>query len=248
MNTVTIKGSIYDLSNPIDISIPIHKGFGQVNAFWAPPARMTPVKEGDFIGATKLGGCVNFMNLQINPHGNGTHTECVGHIALEEYNVTECIIDVWHKAELISIYPALLENGDKAIQKHHFESLFENKQNVKALILRTLPNDDTKKSRTYSGNNPPYIEPEAMEFLVSKGIEHLLLDLPSVDREMDDAKLACHKIFWNYPSDNIRKHCSITELIYVDESIKDGFYGLHIQMPSILMDAVPSRPLMYREV
>ena len=45
----------------------------------------TPVVAGDFVGSTASGGPVNFFNIRVNPHGNGTHTECVGHIAREPY-------------------------------------------------------------------------------------------------------------------------------------------------------------------
>ena len=66
-----------DLSQPLDISIPLDEA-AQVNCFYAPLYRTDPVIAGDFIGATNKGGPVNFLNIKLNPHGNGTHTECVG--------------------------------------------------------------------------------------------------------------------------------------------------------------------------
>ena len=33
-----------------------------------------------FTGSVAEGGSVNFRNIAFNPHGNGTHTECLGHI------------------------------------------------------------------------------------------------------------------------------------------------------------------------
>ena len=122
--------------------------------------------------------------------------------------------------------------------------MFEKTPGVTALIIRSLPNHEDKCSRNYSGTNPPYLTPEAMEYIVQQGIEHLLLDLPSVDREQDEGKLACHKIFWNYP-EHPRKHCTISELIYVPDTIKDGNYLLQIQIPNISCDAAPSRPVLY---
>lgn len=244
---LSFQNKQFDLSMPLDISIALHKGFGQVNAFYAPPFRAQPVKEGDFVGATKLGGPVNFMNVQMNPHGNGTHTECVGHIALEDHHVNECLTSFYHLAEVISVYPALEENGDKIIDRKHIEAMFDPKEHIKALIIRTLPNDSDKTSRNYSGNNPPFLSNEAMKYIVACGIDHLLLDLPSVDREQDEGKLACHKIFWNYP-ENPRLHCTITELIFVPNHIQDGEYLLHIQIPNMTLDAVPSRPVLYRAI
>lgn len=242
---LTLNSREFDLSSPLDISIPMHSGFGQVNAFYAPPFRFSPVKEGDFIGATKLGGAVNFMNIQLNPHGNGTHTECVGHISTEEYSVNECFKDIYTLAELISVYPNMRENGDKVIEKHHIESMMSSNKEISSLILRTLPNDIEKTSRNYSGTNPTFLCPEAMTYIYSLGIKHLLVDFPSVDKEQDEGKLSCHKIFWNYP-ENPRIDCTITELIYVDNAIKDGLYLLSNQIPNIKMDAVPSRPLLYK--
>lgn len=242
-----LENHTFDINQPIDISISIHSGYGQVNAFYAPPFRFTPVKEGDFVGSTKLGGVVNFMNLQINPHGNGTHTECVGHISTEEYYVNECLRDFFTLSELISVYPNFRENGDKVIELQHLESLFENEHKVKSLIIRTLPNEEDKKSRNYSGSNPTYMSPEAMEYVVSKGIEHLLVDFPSVDKEQDEGKLSSHKVFWQYPSQT-RVHSTITELIYVENKVKDGIYLLNNTIPNIKMDAVPSRPVLYSKV
>jgi hypothetical protein len=34
-------------------------------------------------------------------------------------------------------------------------------------------------------------------FLHESGIQHLLIDLPSVDKEKDEGKLLAHKAFWN---------------------------------------------------
>ena len=36
-----------------------------------------------------------------------------------------------------------------------------------------------------------------MEYIVELGINHLLVDLPSIDRIYDEGKLANHRIFWN---------------------------------------------------
>lgn len=241
---LNIENYAIELKNELDISIGLHSGFGQVNAWHAPPVRIQPVKAGDFIGSVKLGGAVNFMNLQINPHGNGTHTECVGHIAKEDYYVNECIKDYFYLAELISVYPTMLENGDKIIDVPHL-SMISHKGEAKGIIIRTLPNDNEKLERQYSETNPPYITNEAMKMIVDYGYDHLMIDTPSVDREYDDGKLDCHHIFWSYP-ENTQSHKSITELIYVPNEIKDGLYLVQNQIINIKMDAVPSRPILYQ--
>lgn len=235
----------YDLNKKLDISIGFHSGFGQVNAFHAPPFRMSPVKEGNFIGSTKLGGSVNFMNFQCNPHGNGTHTECVGHISSDDHFVNECIQDDYYEAELISVYPTLRRDGDRVIERHHLVAM-KSDNTLDGLIIRTLPNDSTKKERNYSGTNPIYICPDAMRFIVEQGVKHLLVDIPSVDRESDEGRLSCHKIFWNYPEDPKIDH-SITELVYIPDYIKDGFYLVLNPIMNIRLDAAPSRPVLLRE-
>ena len=96
----------------------------------------------------------------------------------------------------------------------------------------------------YSNTNPPYLEKEAAEFIVSRGIDHLLIDLPSVDRESDNGVLAAHHSFWEYPH-NTQLHRSITELIYVPNNIVDGTYLLNLQIASFENDASPSKPVLY---
>jgi hypothetical protein len=81
--------------------------------------------------------------------------------------------------------------------------------------------------RRKSGNIQRPIHPISLQrlcnMIVNLGYEHVMIDTPSVDREVDEGKLACHHIFWDYP-DNPQTHRSITELIYVPDSVKDGLY------------------------
>ena len=115
---------------------------------------------------------------------------------------------------------------------------------AEAFIIRTLPNTDDKCLRHYSGTNPPYMAAEAMEWLVEQGVEHLLIDLPSVDREEDGAVLAAHHAFWQYP-EATREGATISELIFVNNLIVDGLYLLNIQVTSLELDASPSKPVLY---
>jgi hypothetical protein len=57
----------------------------------------------------------------------------------------------------------------------------------KQLLLEPT-NEPSKKSRKYSHTNPPYLE-EAAALSFESGIKHLLIDLPSVDKEKDEGKL-----------------------------------------------------------
>jgi arylformamidase len=233
-----------DLSRPTDLSIRLQDGLSNPNCFWAPAPEFSPVVAGDFIGSTARGGVVNFFNVRFNPHGNGTHTECVGHIARERYVLPDCLRRFHFHAKLVSVYPQRKEDGDRVVLREQIEALLSPGE-AEALIIRTQPNDLLKQSINYSGSNPPYIEAAAADYLAECGIEHLLIDLPSVDREEDGGALAAHKAFWRYP-EAVRAHCTITELIYVADSIKDGFYLLHIQTAPFDLDVSPSRPTIYR--
>ena len=233
-----------NLSEPLDISIPLQEGSDTVNCFYAPLMQTSPVVAGDFIGSTKRGGPVNFLNVRLNPHGNGTHTECVGHIAKKSYSINQSLTHYHYIARLISVYPVKMDNGDRVIQKEQLVESFRPGE-TEALIIRTMPNDERKLNLNYSGTNPPYLDAEATKYLVSSGVKHLLLDLPSVDREEDGGALLSHSAFWLYP-DNIRENSTISELIYVNSEIKDGLYLLNLQIASFEIDVSPSKPVLYK--
>ncbi len=232
-----------DLSAPFDLSIPLRNGAENPNCFWAPMPEFAPVVAGDFVGSTAQGGAVNFFNVRLNPHGNGTHTECVGHIAQERYVLRECLLAHHFMAKVLSLYPQKTEDGDRVIFKSHLEAIIE-KNECEALIIRTLPNDEWKKKTNWSGSNPPYLHHDALRFLAGIGVQHLLLDLPSVDREEDGGQLLGHRAFWQYP-EAVRSHCTITELIYVPNEVRDGLYLLNLQTTALDLDASPSKPVIY---
>jgi kynurenine formamidase len=124
------------------------------------------------------------------------------------------------------------------------ESLIGMDLNVEVLIIRTKPNDHSKTNRQYSGTNFPYLTLSAMQRIVDAGVQHLLIDLPSVDREEDGGALAAHHLFWNVPTEpNFQK--TITELIYVPNEIADGMYVLNLQVSNFANDAAPSRPMLF---
>jgi arylformamidase len=121
-----------------------------------------------------------------------------------------------------------------------------------ALIVRTLPNDESKLSRVYDESKiPPYFAADAMEWIVELGPAHLLVDMPSIDRLYDDGKLANHRIFWNVVrgsrevSAATRIKSTITELIYVPDHVPDGEYLLNLQIAPWDADAAPSRPILF---
>ena len=231
-----------DLSAPIDISIPFDPA-GGASAWYVDNVKIWPVMEHGFVGSVQQGGAVNFRHVQLNPHGNGTHTECLGHITNEVYSIHERIQRTFFTCCLVTIEPA--EAGsDRVIQRSHIEEQMP-EDPPEALVIRTLPNDESKRTMNYSSTNPPYLEPEAIQFIRNCGIRHLLIDLPSVDREEDEGKLAGHHVFWNVPEDPDHER-AITELIYAPNEISDGRYMLDLHVAPLQNDAAPSKPLLYQ--
>lgn len=246
ISKITHKGKSYnvDLDKPIDISIPLRTGKENVNAWYSNPVTIEPVRMGDWVGDVKQGGSVNFRNIMFNPHGNGTHTECVGHISKEDYTINQTLKKFFFMAEVITVLPDELENGDKIITKKHIENCLGEKR-PEAIIIRTLDNHISKINKQYSNTNPPYLLEEAAKYIDALGIDHLMIDLPSVDKEVDDGKLLAHHAFWQYPQ-NTQLHRTITEMIYVPNTVYDGSYLLNIQIASFENDASPSKPLLFQ--
>lgn len=245
--TIQYQSNTYeiDLSQPLDISIPLRATQDNVNAWYIDNPKIEPVKTRDWIGNVKAGGTVNFNNIYFNPHAHGTHTECIGHITEEFHSINKNLKQFFFTAELISVAP---ENfmKDTVISKQQIEILLQDKT-PEALVIRTLPNTKNKKSRHYSETNWAYLTEEAMVFIKEKGIKHLLIDLPSVDREHDGGKLLSHKAFWDFDGER-RMDCTITEFIYVKNKIEDGSYLLNLQIAPFVNDATPSKPVLYKLV
>lgn len=241
--SLNIQNSHYvaDLSQPLNLTLGFGPNFENPNAFHINYPTVEPIRVGDFVGSVKEGGSANCEIVTYCAHGNGTHTEGVGHIASERISVHEVLTKHFFTAQMITV-PLVQSNEDWVIS---LEELQKHKiQEVEALIIRTTPNEVSKKSEVWSGNNPPYFSLDAMQHLVDLNLEHLLTDLPSVDPEEDAGALAAHRIWWQYPS-KTRRHSSITELIFVDDSIEDGLYLLNLMVPKIASDAVPSQPIVY---
>jgi arylformamidase len=235
-----------DLSKPLDLSIPINKGLEtNPSCYWAEGVTFETIRMGSFVGSVKEGGSVNYQKLIMTPHGNGTHTECYGHISEDSSATINSLLQQFHFiAELITVSPTQLADGDFVIQLDSVKEKLNYKE-TDAIIIRTTPNTHSKKTHQYTGTNPPYLEAEAARYLVERGVTHLFIDLPSLDREVDGGKLSAHKEFWNYPYAT-RKHATITELIFADNSIADGLYLLNLQIASLEMDASPSKPVLYK--
>ena len=234
-----------DLSKPLDISIPMRASKSNVNAWYLEEPKIEPVKFDDWTGSVSEGADVNFNNIMFNPHAHGTHTECVGHITKEVHSINKNLKQFFFLAEVITVAPEVID-GDFVISKKQIQSALGNKKRD-AVVLRTLPNMKDKLSKQYSNTNPTYLLEEAANYLKSKDVKHLLIDLPSVDKEKDQGKLLAHNAFWNTKG-KIRMDATITEFIYVPNKVKDGTYLLNLQIAPFENDATPSKPILYKVI
>jgi arylformamidase len=240
-----------DLSDPIDLSIPLKTGSDRSSAWFVNAIKIDPVRTENFTGSVEEGGSVNFRNISFNPHGHGTHTECLGHITPTIHSVNKAVKSYFSIAQLISIIPEkgfndldFSSDDDQIISLSQIKTALGG-QIPQALIIRTLPNDTEKCNKKWSNTNWPQLDKAAARWMAEHKIQHLLIDLPSVDRETDGGKLLSHHAFWEVP-EKPRMEATISELIFVPDEIKDGGYLLELQFAPFENDASPSRPVLYR--
>jgi len=258
---------VADLSTAIDISIPLTFDGEQPNCFGAPRATRESLRVGDWVGDTHHDGSCNVDVYRLTPHCNGTHTECVGHIVHDDVFAAETVRGGLYPATLITVEPMTQAHArettspdpapaDRMITALAIKRALEQwPESVmrSALIIRTTPNPESKAMREYHADDPPpFLSMEAARLLVEMNVQHVLVDVPSLDRMADEGHLSAHHIFFGLPSGArdaraaSRAHCTVTELIYVPDEIPDGYYLLDLQMPSFMTDAAPSRPLLYQ--
>lgn len=267
--SVQIKNRVFqiDLESPLDIAIPLNFNGAQPNAFDVETATAKACETESLIGDTRRGGSCNFETYKFISHCNGTHTECVGHITDERISIHESLEDSLVPATLVSVAPenALqtaetyvveLNETDFLITKKSLQNVLKNidADFLGALIVRTLSNDASKKTRRYMENLPPFFSTEAMNFISESGVKHLLVDVPSIDRAFDEGRLANHRVFWKIEAASraVSKasliHNTITEMIFVPDEIADGVYLLNLQIAAFQTDASPSRPRLFKIV
>jgi len=232
-----------DLSKPLDISISLRATKNNPNAWYVGQPKIEPVKEGEWVAKVSEGAAINFNDIYFNPHAHGTHTECYGHISEGFYSVNKALKKFFFLAEVVTL-AAETRGEDRFFSKKQLAATLKGKT-PEAVIIRTIPNLVDKKSKQYSHTNWPYLDEAAAIYLRKLGVQHLLIDLPSVDKEKDDGELKAHRAFWNYPK-NPRKDATITEFIYVKNTITDGSYFLNLQIAPFRNDASPSKPVLYK--
>jgi arylformamidase len=253
------------LSQGKSIAIELHFDGQQPNFFGAPPAASGPLQLGQFIGDISQGGACNVSEIKMVPHCNGTHTETVQHIVDQLIPVGRKALEGFYLGVLVSLgttpadqtretYRPALEPGDLLITAAALQEAIRPYavSQPAALIIRTLPNVRDKLHQSYDQQNaPPFMTVECLDVISKLGITHLLVDFPSIDRMYDQGKLTNHHLFWNVPEnthhlvDGSYRDKTITEFIYVDDSLADGIVLLNLQVPPFTGDAAPSRPMLW---
>ncbi len=223
--------------------MPLRGDANNVNAWYVEPPQIEPHRDGDYIGKVSEGGSTNFNNIFFNPHAHGTHTECVGHITEDFHSVNRNWSRFFFLAEVITIAPEKYQD-DFVVSRKQLEYAL-GRRKTEAVVIRTIPNTIKKLSKQYGHTNPPYLLEQTAAFLADLGVQHLLIDLPSVDKEKDAGALLAHKAFWNFEGE-IRTNATITEFIFVPNTIPDGSYFLNLQLAPFENDAAPSRPVLYK--
>jgi len=237
----------------------------QLRCFGAPAATAKPLQTADFTGRVDRGGSCNCSVVTLTPHANGTHTECVGHLTAPSIDVFRLIPQRLLITPLLTVEPEVAGDSkegstpqpkasDLLITRAAIERAWpapvSGRLAGRGAVIRTLPNGRDKFIED-ADTAPPFLTREAAEWLVAKGVEHLVLDVPSADRTGDAGAMTAHRILFGLPagstslSDARRADCTITELAYVSDSIADGWYFLSLQTPAMSGDAIPSRPVLY---
>lgn len=258
----------FDTREAVSLAIKMDFDGPQPNHFGTDKASRSVLKLGEFTGDTAQGGSCNVDTLSMIPHCNGTHTETVSHIVNQDIWIGHAAMDPFCMAMLVTVRPESsatttdsyrpkLEPTDTIISAESLRQAMQvvgdvDKIKPSALIVRTLPNQVDKCSRAYvQDDQPPFFSVEAMAEINRINVRHLLVDFPSVDRMYDEGLLTNHHLYWNVPekthelSGESWQDKTITEMVYVDDDVRDGIVALNLQLPAFCSDAAPSRPVIF---
>jgi kynurenine formamidase len=254
-----------DLAAPADLAIALQFDGVQPRFFATEPARSAPLQAGGFTGDVRQGASCNCGVYSLAPHCHGTHTECAAHVTIGGESIAALMPPSLSLAALLTVRPVALGAMWNADVAHGSPSDAVVTRELlteaaapwladpwMALVIRTLPNDPSKLQRVYAGACPaPYFLPDAMKWIVERGVTSLVVDLPSLDRAEDGGALAAHRIYWGLPPGECdprlaeRGRALVTELAYIPPSVPDGLHLLDLHVPAFGADAAPSRPVLY---
>jgi arylformamidase len=252
------------LDRGVSLAIAVEFGAPGPRHFGAGAPTSVPFAAGNFTGSVATGASANCSTITLNPHCQMTHTESVAHLTRESGDAWRVVPRGLLQAVVVSVFPEPSRESsestdpqpwgtDVLITRRRLRAAWPMMRMIDpvAAIIRTLPNDPGKRSRDYSALVPPYLTREAVEWLVEKRIEHLVLDVPSLDRTHDDGHMVGHRLFFGLPpgssarGDAARARATITELAFIPDEVADGPCVLALAVPAIGGDAVPSQPIVY---
>lgn len=263
--TTEIGGQPYTfrLDKPVAISVPLDMHGPQPSLFGVPGATAQPYQGDGWVGSTQLGGSCNFNDVRVNAHCNGTHTETLSHIIHTLHPIGTELQEILVPATVVTIHPwPYHDQHEYYIHGQPLDRMLTRENLLRALapfpptfrqaiIIRTHPHTGAGPTDAYPAPDgytmPPYPTHELVQELVTMGTRHLVLDVPSIDRLLDQGALANHRIFWNLPTTGHeagpapRHGCTITEFAYPPATVPDGPCLLNIQVPHWHQDAAPSR-------
>ena len=154
---VSHNGKKYLLSNRNAVDLSIQNTFSNKLPTFFNSSRPScePLLLGDFIGDLEQGGSCNVPIVSLNIHCTGTHTECEAHVNNSNVKIVDVCPLGFIPTSLITISP---EHYNMTRESYHTtlskdmvitRSAIEKKLPTanRALIIRTKPNDYSKKSR-----------------------------------------------------------------------------------------------------
>jgi kynurenine formamidase len=257
MNAIAAAGAAVpavDFASAVSLALELDFTAAQPRHFGAPPATSERFQVANFEGEVARGASCNCRRITLVPHCNGTHTESASHLTIAQRPLHEFLPAGPVPALLLTVRPTdamqgdedtmpLPLPGDRLVTRAGLLAAWapHSAAAPRALLLRT--------GTDWDDSEPPFLTRQLMQELVARGIEHLVIDLPSVDRLADEGRLTAHRIFFGLPAGSTdlaeaaRASATITELAHFPERLRDGPCAVQIQIPAWSGDAVPSRPL-----
>ena len=255
------------LDRGVSLAIAVEFGAAGPRHFGAGAPTARPFAVGNFSGSVASGASANCSTITLTPHCQMTHTESVAHLTREAGDAWRVVPRGPMPAVVVSVVPEPARESSESTDPQPFATdTLISKRRLRAAwpmtrprmnfepvaaIIRTLPNDAAKRTRDYGDLVPPYLTRDAVEWLIEKRIEHLVLDVPSLDRTHDEGHMIGHRLFFGLPAgstargDAARSRATITELAFIPDEVPDGPCVLSIAVPAIGGDAVPSQPIVY---
>lgn len=225
-------------------------------AYGLAPLALEASRAGTWVGDRTQGSSVNCDDAYLCIHSAGTHTECAAHVSDLSVRIDEVAPLTMLRAAVVTVEPTPDPAEACWVSDARFARAFDDAlararllsppdaPPLDAVVLRTLI--DTTPLRDWSGTAPPYLDPRLVERLVRAGILHLIVDLPSVDPEVDGGALIAHRTFFGIDLDPLRAtNATITELAWIPDHVADGLALLRLDVVAWPSDAAPSRPVMY---